>query len=130
MTEEELILEGDRYVGRFIIEEHVNQHRELVNSEVGNHWENRVYRHYTGEGIVTDTRKNLSKKFLIYPNGMKETNLIILEKGVREKIKDYKRVIDLSLQKMYEYTENYSKIIPKVIPVCLDEKILSEKGLI
>jgi hypothetical protein len=130
MDSKKLTLEGHNYIGRFEIEEHVHSTRERVDTEVGWHWENQTYRHYTGEGLVKDKQTGSEQRFLIYPEGNTEAHLIVLKNGTRERIRDYQGVVDLSLKKMCEDAKNSGEIIPKVNPVCLEEAILSEKGLV
>jgi len=127
MDTKEIIIEGHRYLGRFKIEESVNIISEEVTTEVGRHLSNRTYRNYGGEGIVTDRKTGLEQRFLVYPEGNDEKDLIILGKSVRDEVQDYKMVVDLSLQQMFEDAKNSEEIIPKVIPVCLDKTVLIEK---
>lgn len=130
MNKKELILKGHRYVGRFIIEEHISESIEMVSSEVGNHPEHRVYRNYSGEGVISNIQDSSKVAFLIYTKGMEYSDLIVTEDKLRNKITDKKKIIDLSLEKMYQDSKSSIEIIPKIRPACLDEKILSKNGLI
>ncbi len=130
MDPEKLTIKGHRFTGIFEIKKHVHRTRERVDSEVGWHMENRVYEHYEGKGLIKDGETGSEQRFLVYPEGSDEAHLIVLENEARKRVQDYLRVVDLSLQGMFEDARDSSEIIPEVRPVHLDISVLSEKVLI
>ncbi|MBR9704958.1 hypothetical protein GOV12_06095 [Candidatus Pacearchaeota archaeon] len=131
MKVDEIKLEGKVYEGRFIIYKSVSTSMERVGSGDDLHIEPQVHEMYVGEGIVGYSGCKFKQMFMFYPLGDKESDLVILEKGVE--VNDYKKVVDMVLEQMYEDAtgcEETGEIIPKIRPRSLDTEVLRELGLI
>lgn len=126
MSAVEINLEGHRYLGKFKIEDKTYVEQVMVDSEVGRHPETRRCECYEGEGIIIDKfTKDSEQRFLIYPKGLNESHLIVLSEKVRQRVEDYKKVIDYALEIIYHEAERSDEIIPKIHqPVCIDDLVL------
>ncbi len=134
---EELILEGNKYKGRFLAAEGKN--RRWRGSHYSEHLVDTKY--WEGKGIITDKETNEERSFL-FKTEEKDYSC----DGLEDEIMDLKRwpsydipkiirkekIVDLILQSMYEDTKNRKdeEIIPTVYPPTLKMEELVEKGLV
>lgn len=134
MNEKELVIEGEKYYGRFLIKECFHTYDERVDTEVG-YYNHTVTSHwYEGEGLIVDKELKEKQKFLICPLGNKESDFIIFNKNNREnimkRVQHYPGIIDLSLQYMYEDAKISAEIVPKIKPIPLRIEELVNQGLL
>ena len=125
---EELVLEGHKYKGRFLIEEYVRTSRERVDTEIGYYLRNRTHRHWEGEGLIKNKQTGKEQKFLILPDGCTESDLVILGNSKKKKTQDYKGIVDLALQSMYKAAKESDAIIPKIKPPPINLEELVEQS--
>lgn len=119
-------LEGNRYKGIFEIEERTVFTYGPVKTPRGRHIGRSGFVFYHGKCLVTNEETGLEKRFLIYPPGDKESDLVIMEGDVQDAIPDYKKAVDMVLEKMFKKAKSSKSIIPEIKTVHLTTKDLCQ----
>lgn len=137
MSEGELILEGNRYKGRFIANEKKGEF--WTGSHYSEHQEERYW--WAGTGVIEDKQTNEKYRFLLETQtgrmemGLEQSILCFDEHQSHDEnpnITDYPAVVDLALKALYEDVKNSEdeEIIPIVGPTILKFEELVEQGYV
>ena len=118
----EITFAGDKYAGRFKIEEHSNTREIDVDCEFAYHKGYVTNKWCEGEGMISNNVGKL-QRFLVLPYRADTPNVIFNEK-TRGKVLSIRKLTDLSLEKMYIEAESSEEIVPKVHAVCLEDGLV------
>ena len=109
---DEIKIEGEKYTGRFSIEQKTSEHDVYIDGEyAGARWEKTRISWLEGRGVVEDTSTGNRERFLFVPKGNSQGDVIPYLKG--EELMDKERV-DLALNLLYERVRESGEINPKV----------------
>ena len=107
---EEIKIQGNRYLGRFFIQERSSTHRNYVDGEyAGARWADEVVTWWEGNGMIEDKQIGSRERFSFRPKGnrLKDIMSCVDDEKNAEKI-------DLALQLLYNQARKSEEIYPKI----------------
>jgi hypothetical protein len=107
----EMSIQGDRYAGKFSIQQRTSESDEYIDGEYAARWEKRRSSWWEGKGVVEDTQTGNRERFLFVPKGNSKKDIILC---LKESEMEDKTKVDLSLQSLYEQAKYSKEILPVV----------------
>ena len=108
---DEIIIRSNRYYGRFSIEQRTSEHDVYIDGEYAARWEKTKNSWWEGIGVIEDIHTWNKERFLFFPKGNSQGNVIpyLNEDELKDKVK-----IDSALHLLYEQSKESEEIYPKV----------------
>ena len=106
-----IAIDGDRYFGRFEVQEHSSTSTSMVDCEFAQHPQTSTHTWYEGKGMINNQVAGRRERFMFYPKGVSILDVIpyLAQEDLRDKSK-----VDGALDYLFRQAEGSSDVIPVV----------------